>query len=110
MPIIKRTLYTVAAIIALGIGLLGLVVPVIPGVLFLLLAVALLAGASRRVRARLHEVTAHASLPATLGGQRQSADPCTPAPRSAVTLCGSNRLAESLTPCSYRGSEHNAKI
>ena len=54
MPIIKRTLITVAALGALFIGLLGLVIPIIPGVLFLLVAAILFAGVSRRFRARLH--------------------------------------------------------
>lgn len=51
---LKRALYTAGAVVALGIGLLGLLIPVIPGVLFVLLAAVLFAGASRRFRARLH--------------------------------------------------------
>lgn len=51
---LKRTLYTTAAVIALAIGILGLIVPIIPGILFVGLAVVLLANASRRFRERLH--------------------------------------------------------
>ncbi len=51
---LKRALYTVGAVLALGIGLLGLLIPIIPGVLFVLLAAVLFAGASQRFRDRLH--------------------------------------------------------
>lgn len=54
MSIVKKTLITVAALAALFIGLLGLLIPIIPGVLFLLLAAILFAGVSRRFRAHLH--------------------------------------------------------
>lgn len=54
MSLIKRALLTLAALAALFLGVLGLLIPVIPGVLFLLLAAVLFAGASRRFRARLH--------------------------------------------------------
>lgn len=54
MSIIKRTLLAVAALGALFIGVLGLIIPIIPGLLFLLLAAVLFAGVSRRFRARLH--------------------------------------------------------
>lgn len=50
----KRFFYSVGAVIALCIGALGLVIPIIPGVLFVVLAVVLFAGASRRFRNRLH--------------------------------------------------------
>jgi len=43
---LKRTLYTTAAVIALAIGILGLIVPIIPGILFVGLAVVLFANAS----------------------------------------------------------------
>lgn len=54
MSLIKRTLITIAAIGALFIGLLGLIIPIIPGILFLLVAAILFASVSRRIRARLH--------------------------------------------------------
>lgn len=54
MPLLKRTFLTVAAIGALFIGLLGLLIPIIPGVLFLLLAACLFAAVSSRFRAQLH--------------------------------------------------------
>jgi len=54
MSALKRTLLTVAALAALFLGLLGLVIPIIPGVLFLLLAAVLLARVSTRFRAKLH--------------------------------------------------------
>ena len=54
MPLLKRTLLTVAAVGALFIGLLGLLIPIIPGVLFLALAAILFAGVSSRFRAQLH--------------------------------------------------------
>ncbi len=43
-----------AGVVALVMGLLGLLVPVLPGVLLLLVAVVLLAGASRRLNRALH--------------------------------------------------------
>jgi len=54
MALLKRSLLTVAALAAVLIGLLGLIIPVIPGVLFLLLAAVLFAGVSQRFRTRLH--------------------------------------------------------
>jgi len=55
LPSFKRGLYAAAAVIALLIGLLGLLIPVIPGLLFLAVAVVLFAGVSSRVRYRLHK-------------------------------------------------------
>ena len=49
---VKKSLLTLGACIALAIGLLGLLIPIIPGLLFLLLAAALLCGASDRLRRR----------------------------------------------------------
>lgn len=54
MTLIKRSLLTVAAAAAVFIGVLGLIIPVIPGILFLALAALLLASVSRRFRAHLH--------------------------------------------------------
>jgi len=51
---LKRTLYTAAAVIALLIGVLGLMVPIIPGIVFVGLAIVLFANASKRFRRRLH--------------------------------------------------------
>lgn len=51
---IKKTLYLVAGVALLMVGLMGLVLPVIPGLLFLVVAVWLLAKVSRRVRAFSH--------------------------------------------------------
>ena len=50
----KRILYTLGAVISLAIGVTGLIIPVIPGVLFVVIAVVLFASASRRFRNRLH--------------------------------------------------------
>ena len=54
IPLLKRVLYGFFALIALCIGALGLIIPIIPGVLFVVLAVVLFAGASRRLHAKLH--------------------------------------------------------
>ena len=54
MTTLKRTLYCFAAVLAIAVGLLGLLIPVIPGVLFLLVALVLLASVSSRVRNRLY--------------------------------------------------------
>ena len=51
---LKRALYTAAAAIALFIGALGLIMPIIPGILFVGLALVLFANASQRFRRRLH--------------------------------------------------------
>lgn len=51
---LKRALYMAGAAIALFIGAMGLIMPIIPGILFVGLAVVLFANASQRVRRRLH--------------------------------------------------------
>lgn len=51
---IKKTLYLVAGVALLIVGLIGLVLPVIPGLLFLIVAVWVLAKVSSRVRAFSH--------------------------------------------------------
>jgi len=51
---LKRALYTAGAAIALLIGALGLIIPIIPGILFATIAVVLFANASQRFRRRLH--------------------------------------------------------
>jgi len=51
---LKRALYTAGAAIALFIGALGLIMPIIPGILFVGLALVLFANASLRFRRRLH--------------------------------------------------------
>ncbi len=51
---LKRALYTAGATIALFIGALGLILPIIPGILFVGLAVVLFANASLWFRRRLH--------------------------------------------------------
>lgn len=54
---LKRTLYSAAALIALLIGVLGLMVPIIPGIVFLVLAFVLFANVSQRFRRRLYAST-----------------------------------------------------
>ena len=44
-----KLIYTVLAVICVGIGLLGLVIPVIPGILFIIGAIYLLSKVSKRV-------------------------------------------------------------
>jgi len=51
---LKKSLYSAAAVIALLIGALGLIIPIIPGILFVGLALILFANASSRFRKRLH--------------------------------------------------------
>ena len=49
----KNFLLVSIGVLCIGLGLLGLVVPIIPGVIFLALAVVIFAGLSPRLRARL---------------------------------------------------------
>ncbi|PCH61303.1 MAG: hypothetical protein COC19_04915 [SAR86 cluster bacterium] len=50
LPIFKKTLYTIGIFICLFLGIVGLILPIIPGLLFLFIAAVLLSKISRRVR------------------------------------------------------------
>jgi len=54
IPFHKKVIYTVLAVLLLFLGLLGLVMPILPGILFVALAVYLLAKVSRRVERWVH--------------------------------------------------------
>lgn len=96
---LKRTLYTAAAVLALFIGALGLIVPIIPGILFVALAVVLFANASQRFRRRLH--ASPRTRPYLARWENSSALPTTDRIRLAGLLLYA-AAADSLAPVTNR--------
>jgi len=99
VPMLKRTLYTAAAVLALFIGALGLIVPIIPGILFVALAVVLFANASQRFRRRLH--ASPRTRPYLVRWENSSALPTTDRIRLAGLLLYA-AAADSLAPVTNR--------
>lgn len=54
MKTVKRSMLMAAGIVALALGLVGLAMPLLPGVLFLAVAMVCFSAASNRLRRRLH--------------------------------------------------------